>query len=178
LQKREGYHLHTIYSGIPSTTAAAQAELFYGVKGAIPAFAYRERDTGRYMKLILPECAARMEESLIGQGQGLCAGGSAYSDMYSGGAEETHFCTPGLGTGSLLKRANPLGFLVVLLWNFGSVLRLTGLLFVEFFMAVYDSVRGAIARGEVRQELLFVFSRAFVCVGLRELITVESCMDV
>lgn len=178
LQKREGYQLHTIYSGIPSTTAAAQAELFYGVKGAIPAFAYKERDSGRYMKLILPECAARLEETLGAKGQGLCEGGSAYSDMYSGGAEETHFCASGLGTGTLLKRANPLGFLAVLIWNFGSVLRLAGLLCVEFFIAVYDSVRGAIARGEVKQELLFVFSRAFVCVGLRELITVESCMDV
>jgi endonuclease/exonuclease/phosphatase family metal-dependent hydrolase len=178
LQKREGYHLHTLYSGIPSTTAAAQAELFYGVKGAVPAFAYRERESGRYMKLILPECASRVEENLEGQHQGLLSGGSAYSNMYSGGASEAHFCASGLGAGSLLKNANPLGFMVVLLWNFPSILRLIGLLGLEFIVAFYDSIRGAIARGEVRQELLFVFSRVLVCVGLRELITVEACMDV
>jgi endonuclease/exonuclease/phosphatase family metal-dependent hydrolase len=178
LQKREGYHLHSIYSGIPSTTAAAQAELFYGVKGAVPAFAYQERATGRYMKLILPECASRVEANLSEQGKGLLAGGSAYSNLYSGGAEESHFCASGLGAGTLLKNANPLGLLVVIVWNLGSILRLLALLGLEFIVALNDSVRGAIARGEIRQELLFVFSRVLVCVGLRELITVEACMDV
>lgn len=178
LRKREGYQLRSIYSGIPSTTAAAQAELFYGIQGAVPAFAYRERESGKYIKMILPECADRVEQDLKSQGQGLLEGGSAYSDIYSGGAEESHFCASGLGTGTLLKKARPLGFLVVLIWNFPSILRLIGLLILEFIVAFYDSIRGAISRGEVRQELLFVFSRVLVCVGLRELITVEACMDV
>jgi endonuclease/exonuclease/phosphatase family metal-dependent hydrolase len=148
------------------------------VKGAIPAFAYRERETGRYMKLILPECASRMESQLGGMGENLIAGGTAYSNMYSGGAEEAHFCASGLGAVDLLKNANPAGILAVILWNFYSILRLGGLLLVEMLVAVYDSIRGAISRHEVRQELLFVFSRVFVVVGLRELITVLSSMDV
>lgn len=178
LMRREGYHLHSVYSGIPSTTAAAQAELFYGVKGAIPAFAYQERDSGRYMKLLLPECASRVESHLGGLGKGLFEGGTAYSNMYSGGAAETHFCASGLAASNILKNANPLGALAVILWNFQSILRLVGLLLVEFGVAVYDSIRGAISRREVRQELFFVFSRVFACVGLRELITVQASMDV
>ncbi len=178
LLKREGYHLHDVYSGIPSTTAAAQAELFYGVKGAIPAFAYRDRESGRYMKLLQPECALRVEGILKAAGQGLLTEGSAYSNMYSGGAEESHWCASGLGTADLLKRARPLGILAVLLWNLPSFARLAALLAVEFFIALYDSVRGAISRHEVRQELLFVFSRVLVVVGLRELITVQAGMDV
>ncbi|MDB5104220.1 MAG: oxidoreductase [Fibrobacteres bacterium] len=178
LLKREGYHLHDVYSGIPSTTAAAQAELFYGVKGAIPAFAYKERENGRYMKLILPECASRMEGNLSALGEGLLEGGSAHSNMYSGGAEETHWCASGLGAADIVKNANPLGILAVLVWNFSSILRLVGLLVVEFVVALYDSVRGAISRHEVKQELLFVLSRVFVVVGLRELIAVQASMDV
>ncbi len=178
LQKREGYRLRTIYSGIPSTTAAAQAELFYGVPGAVPAYAYRERKSGRYMKMLMPECALRVEMDSAAKGEGILAGGSAYSNLYSGGAAESHFCASGLGAGTLLKHANPLGFLAVLVWNIGSLVRLLGLLALEFVVACSDSVRGAIARHEIRQELLFVFSRVLVCVGLRELITVEACMDV
>jgi endonuclease/exonuclease/phosphatase family metal-dependent hydrolase len=178
LLKREGYHLHDVYSGIPSTTAAAQAELFYGVKGAIPAFAYLERDTGRYMKLILPECSSRMENHLGELGQGLCQDGSSYSNMYSGGAAESHFCASGLSPAAIWKNANFLGSLAVILWNFPSLLRMAGLLLVEVVVAIYDAVRGAISRHEVRQELLFIFSRVLVSVGLRELIAVQASMDV
>ncbi|MDQ3000396.1 MAG: endonuclease/exonuclease/phosphatase family protein [Fibrobacterota bacterium] len=178
LLKREGYRLHDVYSGIPSTTAAAQAELFYGVKGAVPAFAYKERENGRFMKLILPECASRMEDHLGGLGEGLTKGGSSYSNMFSGGAEEIHFCASGMGVADILKNANPLGILAVLIWNFHSILRLGGMMVLEVIVALYDSIRGAIARGEVRQELLFVLSRVFVVVGLRELITVQASMDV
>jgi endonuclease/exonuclease/phosphatase family metal-dependent hydrolase len=178
LLKREGYQLHDVYSGIPSTTAAAQAELFYGVKGAIPAFAYRERESGRYMKLILPECASRMETDLGKLGQGLCEGGSSHSNMYSGGAAESHFCASGLSPSGIWKNANFLGILAVILWNFPSILRLVGLLLAEIVVAIYDGVRGAYSRREVRQELLFIFSRVFVSVGLRELIAVQASMDV
>lgn len=178
LLKREGYHLHDVYSGIPSTTAAAQAELFYGVKGAVPAFAYRERDSGRYVKLILPECASRMETDLEKMGAGLAEGGSSYSNMYSGGAAETHFCASGLSPSSIWKNANFLGILAVLVWNFASILRLLALLCVEMVVAIYDAVRGAISRHEVRQELLFIFSRVLVVVGLRELIAIQASMDV
>src|SRR5207247_638610 len=38
LIRREGYALHEFYSGVPSTTAAVQGELFYGVKTAVPSF--------------------------------------------------------------------------------------------------------------------------------------------
>lgn len=178
LQKREGYVIHDVYSGIPSTTAAAQAELFYGVKGAIPAFAYQERDSGRYMKLLLPECASRLEGEFAAKGKGLLEGGSAHSNMYSGGAEEAHWCASGLGAADIFRKANYLGMVAVLVWNFPSVLRLIGLLGVEIMVAFYDAVRGAISRHEVRQELLFIFSRVFVVVGLRELNTVQASMEV
>lgn len=178
LLRREGYQLHDVYSGIPSTTAAAQAELFYGVKGAIPAFAYQEKEKGRYVKLLLPECASRLEGEFAAKGDGLLQGGSAHGNMFSGGAEEAHWCASSLGAADILKNANPLGTLAVLIWNFASVLRLLGLLFVEMIVALYDAIRGAISRHEARHELLFIFSRVFVVVGLREINTVQASMDV
>jgi endonuclease/exonuclease/phosphatase family metal-dependent hydrolase len=178
LLKREGYHLHTVYSGIPSTTAAAQAELFYGIKGAIPAFAYRDRSDGRYMKLIIPECAAILEKQFQEKGKGLLTGGSAYFDIYSGCAAESHVVASGMGAKDILKNAHALGFLAVVIWNFSSLLKLFGLLFLELLLAAWDALRGAVSRWEIPYELRFVFMRVFVCVGLRELMTVMASMDV
>ena len=40
LMAREGYQVETLYSGLPSSTPGVQGELFYGVKTAVPAFAF------------------------------------------------------------------------------------------------------------------------------------------
>lgn len=178
LLRREGYRLHDVYSGIPSTTAAAQGEIFYGAKCCVPAFAYLDRASGEPMRLLSSASALKVEKKLEALGKGLCEGGSAYSNIYGGGAKESHWCASELNASAMLRGANPAGFLAVALWNLPSVFRLAGLLAVEAGLALYDSVRGSIALGEVRHELLFIFSRVFACVGLRELITIQSSMDV
>src|SRR3954463_7531518 len=38
LMRREGYETNTFYPGLPSTTPSVQAELYYGVRSAVPAF--------------------------------------------------------------------------------------------------------------------------------------------
>src|SRR5947208_12967925 len=43
----EGYRLRSLYSGLPSSTPAAQAELFYGVPLAVPAYEFVDRRAGR-----------------------------------------------------------------------------------------------------------------------------------
>src|SRR5690242_4748717 len=37
LRERNGYGLKTFYPGVPSTTPAVQAELYYGVRTGVPA---------------------------------------------------------------------------------------------------------------------------------------------
>src|SRR4030066_2161083 len=87
LIRREPYQLHAPYSGLPSTTPAVQAELFYGVKGAVPAFSFRDHESRRIVRMYEPEVAARVEALHAGNGkEALLAGGSAYSDNYTGGA--------------------------------------------------------------------------------------------
>ncbi len=38
LIRKRGYQLHTMYSGLPSSTPAVQAEIFYGIRCAVPAW--------------------------------------------------------------------------------------------------------------------------------------------
>jgi hypothetical protein len=45
--EKQHYTLHTHYSRMPCTTADVQAELFYGVKSAVPTFTFYDHECGR-----------------------------------------------------------------------------------------------------------------------------------
>lgn len=86
LKGREAYRLRSIYAGMPSCTPAAQAELFYGVKGAVPAFEFFDRESDRMARMYEPDTVSRVERKLEGLGAPLLAGGSVHGDIFTGGA--------------------------------------------------------------------------------------------
>ncbi|MFN2308883.1 MAG: hypothetical protein ABR553_03960, partial [Gammaproteobacteria bacterium] len=145
LIRREHYRVHTHYSGLPSTTPAVQAELFYGVKAAVPAFAFRDHVTGQVVRMYEPEAAARIETQQNDAGtQALLQGGSVYLANFTGGADETHFCPSSMGWGPALRGANPLVLLAFLLSNFYSFVRIAALLVLELGLSLVDFVRGLV----------------------------------
>jgi len=75
---REHYVTHPHYSGLPSNTPAVQGELFYGVKGGVPAFSFVDRDTRQVVKMYEVGAAAAIEQRLRRQGVPLLEGGSAF----------------------------------------------------------------------------------------------------
>lgn len=179
LLRREHYRLHHHYSGLPATTPAVQAELFYGVKGAVPAFSFRDRESRRIVRMFEPDTAARVETRLAGSGnEALLKDGSAYADCYSGGAAESHFCPSSMGWGSTLRAANPLVLLAFLLSNFYSFLRVAILLVMELGLALHDFVRGLIAGHDVLKELKFVPTRVAISILLRELCVIGGKIDI
>ena len=50
LIEKEHYRTHSFYSGLPASTPAVQAELYYGVKTAVPAFGFRDHQSGRLVR--------------------------------------------------------------------------------------------------------------------------------
>src|SRR5437867_4393741 len=92
LIKRERYLLHVFYSGLPSNTPTVQGELFFGVKGCIPAFSYLDHKIHQVIKMFEAPYVESFEPHLKEQGEGLLSGGSSYSNIYTGGAKEAHFC--------------------------------------------------------------------------------------
>ena len=97
LMHRERYTPQPLYTGLPATTPAVQGELFYGVSSIVPAFQYFDRELGRMVNLFEPATAAALEKRLAGLGAGLLQGGSAYSDIFAGGAAEANFCIASAG---------------------------------------------------------------------------------
>ncbi|MFO7602278.1 MAG: alkaline phosphatase family protein, partial [Gammaproteobacteria bacterium] len=179
LINREHYHVHAFYSGLPSTTPAVQAELFYGIKGAVPAFAFRDHVTGKIIRMYEPEATARFEE-LHGAGdhENLLEDGSAYADCFTGGADESHFCPSSMGWGPALRHANPLVLLAFILANLYSFARIAVLLFMELGIALYDSVRGLVDGQNFIKEMKFIPTRVAISIVLRELCVIGGKIDI
>ncbi len=178
LLTREHYRLETLYSGLPSTTPAFQGEFFYGVDGAVPAFAFRDGDSGEIVRMFEPQSAAKVEDALKERGAALLEGGSAYLNVYTGGAAESHFCPASLGWSRVMKGANSLALALLLLASAYSILRIFVLLLLELVLAVGDLARGLIAGQDFAKELKFVPTRVAICILLRELVTIGAKLDV
>ncbi|WP_290618285.1 MULTISPECIES: endonuclease/exonuclease/phosphatase family protein [unclassified Arsukibacterium] len=179
LLQRENYKLQAHYSGLPATTPAVQAELFYGVKTAVPAFSFRDRQTGEIVRMLQPDTAAKVEQGLRQQSHAaLLQDGSAYSNIYTGGAAESHFCAATMGWGAALRAANPLVLLGLFISNLYSVLRIIGLFFLELGLAIVDFCRGIIKGQDFLSELKFIPARVAVSIVLRELCVIGGKMDI
>jgi len=178
LIRAEHYLLHNLYSGVPSTTPAFQAELFYGVKTAVPAFSFRQRSSGRIVRMYEQQAAAEVEARLRGSGRrALLSGGSAYADNYNSAAE-AHFCAPSLGWGQALRSARPVVQLFFVLSNLFGVIRTLLLLILESVLALTDFVRGSLQGYGLSQELKFIPARVAICILLRELSVMGAKMDI
>ena len=178
LIEREGHQVHSLYSGLPSSTPAVQGELFYGVRCATPAFQFVDHRTGKLGTMLDQDVAASVERRLAEQGEGLLEGGSSYSNIYTGGATESHFCSASMGWANFLQlNANPLRLAILAFINMVSFLRIAGLLLIECVLAVADCVRGIIARYDIVQEVRFIPARVAVCILLRELVEISVRMD-
>ncbi len=180
LIEQEHYRLHTQYAGLPAATPAAQAELFYGVRTAVPAFSFRDHETGQIVRMFEPEAATRVEARLRREGQTpLLKDGSVYADNFTGGAEtqEAHFCPAALGWGPVLRSAKPLALLFFLLSNLYSFLRIGVLLGLELLLASVDFVRGLSRGRDFVKELKFIPTRVAISILMRELCVIGGKID-
>ena len=179
LIEKEHYQAHHWYSGMPSSTPAVQGELFYGVRSAVPAFQFVDRSSGEFRTMFDQPAASEVEKKLASQAGGLLEGGSSYSNIYTGGAKESHFCASSMGWANFLRfNSNPLRLALIAVMNLGSLLRVAGLMAVETVLAVADAIRGVIAHQDLIKEIRFVPVRVGICIMLRELICISVRMDI
>ncbi|HEY8990908.1 MAG TPA: alkaline phosphatase family protein, partial [Luteolibacter sp.] len=180
LGRHGNYALHTFYPGIPTTTPAVQAELYYGVRAGVPAFSFLDRETGETGLMIQPSWAKKFEARFQAGHEGLLKGGSSWSNIYSGGAapEETHFCGASIGFSDLWRTGKIRSGFVFLVLHGVSAVKIAALLLLEFAIALPQAVRGVFRGQWPSQEFFMVLSRTFIGVGLRELVTIGGKVDV
>jgi len=177
LFQKEFYQLYSQYPGLPSSTPSVQGEMFYGVKQAVPAFAFLDHECGKVFRMYDSKAVLKIERRLAKQGQGLLEGGSSYSNIYSGGALESHFCATSLGWDKIWKEVNPLSFALLAMTHFFSFVRMFVLTAWEIVLGVVDFGRGIFKGENFKKELKFIYLRALICVLLRELVVVGTKID-
>lgn len=180
LLKRNHYGMHRFYPGLPCTTPAVQAELYFGVRAAVPAFSFFDRSTQHRVRMYSPERAKQMEAKCAAQAEGLLKGGSSWSNIYTGGAgqEESHFCIATNGPADMWRTGKIRNIFVFAVLQFPALLRILYLLVVEAAVGLWQAIVG-VWRGEsVLLELSMMVSRVFIGIGARELITIGAKVDV
>lgn len=180
LLRREGYQLHTFYPGLPSTTPAVQAELYYGVRSAVPAFSFFDRVMKKVGRMWDPEWAKAREAQCAAQAPGLLAGGSSWSNIYTGGAvqHESHFCAASIGIGDMWRTNKIRNIFVFIALNLPTALRIAWQILIEAGVGIGDAFRAIVSGRRLGRELMLLVSRVFVGVGLRELLTISGQIDV
>ena len=177
LERDEDYTVHSLYSGMPSSTPGFQAEFFYGVRTAVPTFGYFDRGLRRPVSMNDPFAASIVETRLLREHRGLLRHGSAWSNVFSGDAEEAHFCASTAGLDMLFRALNPLRWVGLVLWNLWSVVRVVFNLLAELAFALWDFVRQGIRGRDFLAELLFIPERVMVTAVMREIVTAGACVD-
>ena len=172
------YHLMPLYAGVPSTTPAVQAEIFFGVKAAVPAFEFIDRRYQKRRVMFNADSAARVAAELEASGHApLLQNGTSYSNIFAGGAAEARYCAETIRLESLLQSLNPLKFILLMLLHIVKVLRVLGVSLLELAIAVKDFFKGVMTGKNFVKELKFIPSRVFICIVLRELIRFRVKMD-
>lgn len=174
LLQKKYYRVYPFYPGLPSSTPSVQGELFYGVKQIVPAFEFLDQESGKLFRMYNSEAVLEIERRLALQGQGLLDGGSSFSNIYSGGARESHFCATSLGWGKIWKDINPVNFVILALTHLLSLLRMLVLTLWEVMLGVVDFGRGILKGENFKKELKLIYLRALICVLLRELVTLGA----
>ena len=178
LLQKECYTIHSFYSGLPSNTPAVQGELFYGVKTCVPAFSFVDRKTGQPIKMNESSYVASLETELKKQGSGLLAGGSSYSNIFAGGADEAHCCWGKMGWEGVMHAVNPFLFPFLLILYIDIFIRTFLLMSIEVVIASFECIRGTLKGRAFLRELELIWLRVLICVSLREFITAGASMDI
>lgn len=176
LESERGYRMRTMYTGMPSSTAAIQAELFYGVKTAVPAYGFKAHADDELVTMTSWQAAKDVEERLARDGAPLLKGGSVYSSIYTGGAAESYFCAMSARRGWDKPAFFARWMLRLLFYRpFGSLVVLART-FWEVVPAVGGVAEGVLRGYEFGQECYFIFKRV-ACVWLKEISALGARRD-
>lgn len=178
LMVRQEYKDYAHYSGMPSNTPAVQGELFYGIKGCVPAFNFVDSQSGETFVMFDPKCAREIENRISKDTEALLKGGSAYSNIFTGGAEESHYCAAGGGWNRLFKVFNPLTWALIFIFHLNIFIRTIILICLEIVIGIHGFVRGIFSGKKVAIEFQFILARALICVLLRELVIMGGKIDI
>lgn len=181
LLQDDSHALVPVYTGLPSVTPAVQAELFYGVRDAVPSFSFADRESGRIFRMYEAEAVRTVEGRLAVAAEAahtrpLLREGGSYLNVYDAGATHARFCMASLGWGDVQVR-HPVVLAAIAGMHLSGIVRSAGAVAVEAGRGVVDLAQGLRSGQHLASELKFVQSRVAIGVVLRELCAFGASLD-
>lgn len=173
-----GHGLRSFQAGVPSTTPAAQAAIFYGDDGGIPAFRWFEKSSGKIISCNDMDQVQYFRERLFKGKEGLLRGGSSYSNILDGDAARSIFTVSSPQHQTFLGRFGGVRVLTLLALNPLRALRLVGTSLLEYLVHQHDRVHFHRIRPWKMNNRLFPLIRIICNVLLRELQTFGVIADI
>jgi hypothetical protein len=172
LLARQGYRMHPMSVGMPTSTPAFHLAAMYGVRPDIPGFHFHDKRRGEDVYFPRAGDAAFIEQAQAGGRRGILTGGSAYGCVFTGGAVNNLFSFAMLKrpTGAGLLRAG--SALVVLLW---VLIKCVALTLVELSRALLRLV--ADPAGESARGWKWLALKVGLSVWIRQLFTLIVSRD-
>ncbi len=165
--------------GLPSTTPAIQAGLFYGDNFDIPGFRWYDKERRTSIVVKRPDQVRAIAHRLRGNGRGLLRGGSSYTNLFDGDAGLSLFTMSTLGRFHFFENVRGLGFLLLFLL---SPARMTRVLFYslrEYTRDLAQRVMGWFRPLRISgNHLLSPLYRIMVDVLFGELVTFGMMLDI
>lgn len=165
--------------GVPSTTLAMQAALFYGTRDDIPAFRWFDKETGTHHSCAFPQSLQTVQERVAAGRRGLLEGGSSYGNLLDGAARLALFTLGALDGRRLFENVRGLGFLALFLL---SPLRVLRVLLGSLWEQARDVTEGGwdllrhLGRGQRR--IASPFLQVLADLFVREVLTFGAMIDV
>jgi hypothetical protein len=173
----KGFVVREYQAGLPSTTPAAQAAIFYGISAGIPGFRWFEKATGQLISCNDPDHVQLFREKLFAGKSGLLAGGSSYSNIIDGGASRSIFTVSSPHPQTLFGRFGGLRFMLLALLHPLRICRMAGATVIEYFTDSYERWHYRKTWPWRVSEGLFPLIRILCNVILRELQTLGVIAD-
>jgi len=175
---RRGHIVRDYLSGLPSTTPAAQATIFYGIESGIPAFRWFEKSTGRLISCNDLDDVQYFREKLVGDRPGVLNDGSSYCNLLDGGAKRSIFTVSSPHPQTLFGRFGGLRLQVLLTLHPLRVLRMNLAVLAEYVTEYLDQRRARTKKRRPVKTGLFPLIRIICNVILRELQTFGVIADI
>jgi len=176
LMERDGWELRRFPAGLPSATPAAQAAIFYGTKGDIPAFRFYEKGQRKVIIGSQPESMQFIRDQL--PDRGVLEGGSSYVNLYDGGADQAVFTLSARGRKPLFQKMGGGRLLLLLALHPIRVLRMVFATVIEYLREEKDRLVTQIQGRSTHYWWYLPVLHLGTNVVLRELQTLAVLLDI
>jgi hypothetical protein len=163
--------------GLPSTTPASQAGIFYGNNWDIPGFRWYDKATGEAILCKIPGHVRAVQDRISAGRIGLLHGGSSYANMFDGDARLALLTLAAVGRDRVLEDVRGLGFVVLFLLSPLRVLRALGLSLWTWLAYLAKLAAAALAPGRPLT-LWGSLSEVLSNVLFREITTFSVMLDI